>query len=577
MVQGSTCQVHIAPYFGISTATYRKLNMKTPPLLIAGFLLVITLLVLQVDVYGHGPTRHKFLQARRLAQAKADRQAEEPAGTNGSRDTCQLTIDLVDRETRRSLPGLVRATNLSSGKAVKLNGLIHRAMNWYAMPEKATVEVPRTQLKIEAFWGLETERQKIVVDLTDRDNSTVQLPLNRFHDAAAKGLKSGNTHLHLTRITHAEAHRYLQIVPRADNLDLVYLSYLRRLPDERNYISNEIVFNSFTGGDLKRLSQQEVLFTNGEEHRHNFGRGGEGYGHVMLLDLVKLILPVSIGPGIMQSGTDGIPLQRGIQTAREDGASVIWCHNTFGFEDVPNWMEGLLDAQNIFDGGTQGSYQDSFYRYLNLGLHVPFSTGTDWFIYDFSRVYVPIDGELSSEKWLVQLAAGRTYITNGTFLEFQAAGRQVGDTIHLSDPAEIAIRGRGSGRNDFGTLQAVHNGKVVGAAEAVAVGGHFAADIQLTFQVDGPGWVALRVAPNPDKKNELDQPLFAHTSPIYIEIGSRRIFDPDIARELISEIEQNIEVIKSKGTFADQAERDAVLNVHRRGIESLRQRLELHQ
>jgi len=551
--------------------------MKTPPLLIAGFLLVITLLVLQVDVYGHGPTRHKFLQARRLAQAKADRQAEEPAGTNGSRDTCQLTIDLVDRETRRSLPGLVRATNLSSGKAVKLNGLIHRAMNWYAMPEKATVEVPRTQLKIEAFWGLETERQKIVVDLTDRDNSTVQLPLNRFHDAAAKGLKSGNTHLHLTRITHAEAHRYLQIVPRADNLDLVYLSYLRRLPDERNYISNEIVFNSFTGGDLKRLSQQEVLFTNGEEHRHNFGRGGEGYGHVMLLDLVKLILPVSIGPGIMQSGTDGIPLQRGIQTAREDGASVIWCHNTFGFEDVPNWMEGLLDAQNIFDGGTQGSYQDSFYRYLNLGLHVPFSTGTDWFIYDFSRVYVPIDGELSSEKWLVQLAAGRTYITNGTFLEFQAAGRQVGDTIHLSDPAEIAIRGRGSGRNDFGTLQAVHNGKVVGAAEAVAVGGHFAADIQLTFQVDGPGWVALRVAPNPDKKNELDQPLFAHTSPIYIEIGSRRIFDPDIARELISEIEQNIEVIKSKGTFADQAERDAVLNVHRRGIESLRQRLELHQ
>ena len=37
--------------------------------------------------------------------------------------------------------------------------------------------------------------------------------------------------------------------------------------------------------------------------------GGEGFGHVMLLNILKRIEPVSIGPGIMKEGTDGIPLR----------------------------------------------------------------------------------------------------------------------------------------------------------------------------------------------------------------------------------------------------------------------------
>ena len=121
----------------------------------------------------------------------------------------------------------------------------------------------------------------------------------------------------------------------------------------------------------------------------------------------------------MGDGTDGIPLQHGIKEAHRDGASVLWCHNAFGLEDLPNWMAGLLDAQNIFDGGNHGSYRDTFYRYLNLGMKVPFSTGTDWFIFDFSRVYVAVEGELTSKKWLDQLAAGKTMITNGPFLELE--------------------------------------------------------------------------------------------------------------------------------------------------------------
>lgn len=521
----------------------------------------------------HDHTLSAFQKARLAAQSRAAATAEVPTESKQDQATCQLTIDLVDAQSKKSLPGLVRITRVDSGKAIQLSGQISREVNWYALPVRAVVTVPRTRLTIDAVHGLETELCRREIDLTGKEQDSLKLPLPRFYDAAQRGLRAGNTHLHLMNLTYAEADRYLRVVPKADALELVYLSYLRRVPDERNYISNEIVANSFAGGDLARLSQSGVLFANGQEHRHNFTSHAEGYGHVMFLDILKLIQPVSIGPGIMREGTDGMPLQRGIKQARSDGAAVIWCHNTFGFEDLPNWMAGLLDAQNIFDGGSHGSYQDTYYRYLNLGLKVPFSTGTDWFIYDFSRVYVPITGDLTSKKWLTALAAGKSFITNGTFLELQASGHDVGETIALSQAGPLEITARGVGRQDFHSIELIHNGQVVQTSDSRPAEGHFLAAMRFTLDVREPGWIALRI-PLDAGKNEFDKPLYAHSSPIYVELAGQRIFRPQVAEELIAEMRKNMETIASTGKFANDGEREAVLQVHRDGIAILRQRLE---
>ena len=134
---------------------------------------------------------------------------------------------------------------------------------------------------------------------------------------------------------------------------------------------------------------------------------------------------------------------------------MIWCHNTFGHEDIPNWVAGLLHAQNIFDGGDHGSYEDTFYRYLNVGMKVPFSTGTDWFIYDFSRVYVPLAGELTTKRWLAELAAGRSYITNGPLLELTADGQQDRRYASPRTPAtKSAFRAGRSAATTFGSVGA---------------------------------------------------------------------------------------------------------------------------
>ena len=126
----------------------------------------------------------------------------------------------------------------------------------------------------------------------------------------------------------------------------------------------------------------------------------------MLLNIKKLIEPVSIGPGITGSGNDGIPLQTGINETHRQGGTAIWCHNTHGLERVASFANKTVRIQNIFDGYSPDNYpryEDTFYHYLNAGLRISFSTGTDWFLSDFSRVYTQVNGDLSIENWLEAL------------------------------------------------------------------------------------------------------------------------------------------------------------------------------
>lgn len=536
-------------------------SFSRPALAICGLLSAV--LLQMVPVRAHESTRAAFLKRHNVAALA------RPVGSGAltGHEVCTLKVTLTEEGSGVELPGLIRVIPEGREEALELPGLFRRDRGWHTLPPSAELAVPRMKIRIEALHGLETEKTERSLDLSGKDRAEIRLPLRRIYDPRAKGLKSGNTHLHLMNITYRDAERYLREVPLGDGLDLLFVSYLRRMPDEARYTTN-----GFTRKDLARISGDGIVFGWGQEHRHNFGRGEQGYGHVMLLNLLKLIRPVSIGPGIMGAGTDGRPLQTGIREARKDGGTVIWCHNAYGHEDVPNWMAGLVDAQNIFDGGSLAEYDETYYRYLNLGLKAPFSTGTDWFIYDFSRVYVPLEGPVTEREWLEVLSQGRSYITNGPFLELDAGGRQPGGTVALSGKETVRVRGRGVGRLDFKALELVVNGRVVHAAASRPSGGHFVADLDFPLEVSEPGWVALRI-PRGLPDNELARQLFAHTSPVYLHLDGRSVFQPEVARSLLAEMEESVEKIRSRASFSSARDRESVLRVYREGIRTLRQRL----
>jgi hypothetical protein len=346
----------------------------------------------------------------------------------------------------------------------------------------------------------------------------------------------------------------------------MFVSYLERKDDDRTYISNR-----YPIGELKEFRDTGVLFNNGEEHRHNFTAYGQGYGHVMFLDIQKLVRPVSLGPGITGTGSDDRPLRTGIDEARKQGGTVLWCHNNSGHESIASVLTGRLDALNVFDGSRGGTFEDPYYRYLNIGLRLPISTGTDWFLYDFARVYARVDGTPTIKRWLEALRAGRSVATNGPLLRLRVDGQPIGATLKLDSPKTVRIEAEGVGRHSFDRLQLVHNGKVVQETRATKKEGGYSARLVREMRITEPGWFAVRI--DSKTRNELGHVLFAHSSPCYIEYQKQRPFDVEAARALLRRLEEARADITAKGRFSSTAARTKLLALYDQATDELRARI----
>ena len=531
----------------------------------------------------HESSRLRALLAQTNAPASVDIEPRAP-----------LRIELVRNETGQSLAGLVRITHVATGKPVPLPAHLGRPMSWYSLPANAVVDVPVGEIRIEACHGLETEiaTQTLRV-VAGKEPQRVRLTLRSFFNRHTKGFVGANTHLHLQLSarpvagavlrTRTEAEEYLRTTADSDGLDLVYVSHLIRAGEDQNYVSN-----AFSRADLQRWSSDRMRFINGEEHRHEGGRstrrGGPDelrFGHVLFLDLPELVQPVSYGAifNAKLPANDSIPMRRAIQSARAQKSAIIWCHGKQGTEDVPNWVDGLLDAQNIFDGGSEGNIEAVFYLYLNAGLRIPFSTGTDWGSYDLSRVYVPLAGDKSSTAFLRALAQGRSFITNGPLLELEVDGHKPGDEIKLTAAKTFRIRASAIGREDFTRIEIVFNGAVVAQQASTRQSGHFVATFETTLPLEGPGWIALRIPttqPYNDRTaytgsgaNIFGKALFAHTSAVYVTINGKSIALPSAIRTLLDEITASIHLIETKGAFANDTERDTLLATYRNAAAKL--------
>ncbi len=495
-------------------------------------------------------------------------------GAQPQTDRVKVRLRLVDAATGKNVSGMVRAFD-ADRKTVEMPGLFNRmtgltkdlpGVHWYIVPaDGVETTLPCGRLQLEAVAGLETALARQDLDLRGKAPEEVTIKLPFLFRAEEAGLIAGNTHLHLRYFSKELSDEYLRKIPAADGLRVMFISYLERDKDDLTYITNK-----YPIGKLD-LGNTNVLFNNGEEHRHNFTAYGEGYGHVMFLNIKNLVKPVSIGPGITGAGVDDIPLRTGIDNARQQGGTVIWCHNTNGFEDVPSAVTGRLDALNIYDGSRGGRYEDSYYGYLNIGLRMPLSTGTDWFMYDVSRVYAKVIGKLTIATWLDAVKAGRCQVTNGPLLTLTVDGKTIGEVIDLKEPKTLKIQASALGRHPVQKLQLIRNGQVVKTQSASAKDP--AGSIQLTHEVrlEEPAWFAVRI--DSDTKNEFDRTLYAHTSPVYVTYKGKGVFDVDSALALLKQVEEGHGTIKTRGNFSTPEASRKLLAIYDDAAQNLRDRI----
>jgi len=235
------------------------------------------------------------------------------------------------------------------------------------------------------------------------------------------------------------------------------------------------------------------------------------------------------------------------EEARRIGGTTIWCHNGNGLEAPVAVALGHVNALNGADGA--GVEYDRYYQFLNCGLRLPISTGTDWWEYDHNRVFVQVGGEFNYESWLAGLRAGRTFISNGPLLRLEVNAAGPGSVVENRGPLRVSARALS--RVPFERLEIVCDGEVVASQTAID---RQEARLETEIAIPGAGWIAARAAGSTTTR--LRYPVFAHTNPIYIRAGGPARCRAETARALVRRIEAGIGSIRKTCRLAsgvDQA------------------------
>ena len=80
--------------------------------------------------------------------------------------------------------------------------------------------------------------------------------------------------------------------------------------------------------------------------------------------------------------------------------------------------------------------------------------------------------------------------------------------------------------------------------------------------IPNDGWIAARI--KSETRDSFFQPVWAHTSPIYISVGNDKILERvSSANHFIKKIDESLEWIDKKGKFYSNKQRKEILDLHR--------------
>jgi hypothetical protein len=286
-----------------------------------------------------------------------------------------------------------------------------------------------------------------------------------------------------------------------------------------------------------------------------------GYGHIMLLRIREVVEPISRGVLVDDLDPDYPPLCYACDAAHRQGGIVIWCHNGNGMEAPVATALGKLDAFNLFDPYWMDPEYDLWYAMLNCGFHLPASTGSDWFICSTNRVYVHTGQPFDYAQWMAGLQAGRTFITNGPALTLTVNQALPGATLNCTPGSRLEVQLAWQSHYPVQWVELIWNGAVIHSQPFSA--GSTQGVFTLGVPVTSDGWLAARV--RSQVRDSFFQPIYAHTSPIYVECALRPPERTAAARFFDRAIDEALDWVQQRGRYRTEQQRQEVLNLFMEG------------
>ncbi|MEZ0076003.1 CehA/McbA family metallohydrolase [Planotetraspora sp. GP83] len=396
------------------------------------------------------------------------------------------------------------------------------------------LDVPAEPLTVRVSRGMEYGTAETAVMPEPWRETLVELAPERIYDAAARDWYGADLHVHLNWAgdlvaTPAEA----AAAQHGEDLHVLNL-VAGNVAGERVY--DREALQHWAGRDLP-WSDATHIARMGVEYRNDL------LGHVHAFGIAAP--PPAYHTGFA-GDADWPPNATACGELRELNAVLGYAHPFHGPVSTPEEIIGdgcrdcsgralvvdaalgLMDGVELLHFSDFSGTVEVYRRLIGAGNRLAALAGTDTMLSftrqdtvssppGWERVYARLDGPLSAESFARAVRQGRTFATTGPWLELTVDGREPGDTLDLAPGDRVTITARTVGP-EVERLEIRTAAGLLAESAALGPGGELTA----TLVVDGPTYV-VAVASGRGHPRSLHREVFAHTSPVYLDVAGRHV------------------------------------------------------
>ncbi|WP_133064350.1 CehA/McbA family metallohydrolase [Sandarakinorhabdus cyanobacteriorum] len=421
--------------------------------------------------------------------------------------------------------------------------------------------LPAGRYTMEVARGLEYNPMKLSFEVGESGPAKLAVDLSRWTDMKKQGWYSGDSHVHFLDPQTA------LLEAQGEDLNVINV-----LASSGGDLITSV--NHFTGAPSVHSTGQNIVYI-AEETRHDY------LGHTTLLDIKKLIYPMGWGEPTtgVPGGYDSPAMADQADKAHANGALVVWAHFPDPGGEIPiDFTLGKIDGAEVAVFGnpfvttraTGPGPMVTWYRLLNTGSKVPGLGATDkmWNTQKVGgvRTYAKVDGPFSYASWIKAVRDGRTFVTSGPMISLDVDGHAIGDTVALAKRGQLPFTAKVHFNQPVERLEIIVNGKVV--ASRLNSEGKTAMEITGKADFQASSWIAARAIsdtrlPIQGEYNGPDGvPVFAHTSPIYVDIAGKPRTSREDAAHLRDWCGRTVEWARTKAKYPSAAERERIVGLY---------------
>jgi len=407
----------------------------------------------------------------------------------------------------------------------------------YFHGDDVLLDVPAEPLTVRVARGMEYDVAETTLVPGEGAETLIELRPDRLWDAAARGWYGGDMHVHMNwagdtvgtpelaaAMQHGEDLHVLNLVAGNVAADRVY---------------DRPALEHWAGRDLP-WSDATHIARMGVEYRNDL------LGHLYAFGVTGV-------PGRFHSGfgdtPDWPPNAAACEELRRLGAITGYSHpyhvpisetdppsavagvllrDCAARENVADAALGLVDALDVINHSSVRGTAVVYRHLIGAGNRLAVTAGTDAMISftrrgnqsnppGWGRVYARIEGPLSAASFADAVRAGRTFATTGPWLELSVAGHGPGDTLDLTPGDRVTVTARvmgpGADRLEIRTADGVLVSAPVPGEQGEA---------RAELVIGEPTYV-VAVASGGAHPRTPRRDGYAHTSPVFIDVGGRHV------------------------------------------------------